>query len=212
MVQIPVSEPGTHDILVHANLAVHSNISNAVVALPRSSFSQKITIRDKSVGDSVKAVWSADLADRINDAVTTKIWLNTYGARRSLEMEVSVDSLSTFLGCRVWWRPSGQGCFHPCMPFAISTEPETECVSWQCGFWRTIPIGDSASEISHVDLRFVPDAGVAFDGELTEYFSGIIEWDRLPVGKGEQKPTGVFRVDLSDPKAAKAATQPAATP
>ena len=72
-----------------------------------------------------------------------------------------------------------------------------------------IPIPDSAPDTSHIDLRLVPDAGATFEEELTKCLSGVVQWDHLAVGTGKHKPTQVFPIDLFNPQAVQAATQPA---
>jgi len=213
---LPALTPGTYQVSLTGTVEIRRRPPGPPPPPLPIAIRQQIVVEDKPITDYINPTWSTELAERIKKRISANPNLEPSGGRLDLNISVFANDPPSPVAARIWWRPAGQGAFRRTSTTFVARSTG--------GFGYVARLMDDfdPNVFKHVDLRLIPEIGIAFDASLTEFFSGVIEWTNLPIqGVTYQSPPeqpqaskgrSVFQIDLSEPQAVRAATQPAATP
>jgi hypothetical protein len=188
---IPGMDPGTHEVASTWLFALASSgqlnrTSAKILHTWKVSASATVVVTAESVGQFVRGVSSLGAIAAMRAALHIPSPRQLFRCQRGT-IAYHSDGLPVAVTGELWVRPSGVGPYQR-LHSGFYAKPHTH-MSW-------IDVGtlSGAQTATHVDLRIVPSAALAFELGEDEYFGCVIEVDHVPV----QQQAGPWDSELAE--------------
>ena len=178
---IPELSPGSHVVEVRSELQFKLSryyallVSSGARPIPHlpcvvdASASETIEIQE----DSITTYVTPRYDDQCLDHVRLGHWTVGLGSFSWTRMATELHGDAPLLAGRLHLTATIDS-----EPFAMDIEIPRD------GCWCVQRVSETLSKASTVHAEFTPDAAIAFDVGLDEYFNGVIEWRNAPVRNG----------------------------
>jgi hypothetical protein len=174
---IPGMEPGSHEIASTWVFALASgnqlNRNSAkILHTWRVTASATVVVAAESAEQFVQAISSRSTIAAMRTALHIPSTRQLFQGQRGT-IAYYCDRLPVAVAGELWVRPSGPGPYERARPFHAGSGTHAS--------WIDVSRVSGVRNASHVDIRIVPSAGLAFELDEDRYFGCVIEVDHVPV-------------------------------